>query len=291
MGGIERFAEMLRAKNQRFELVAGQLFVRKERRIAPLGPVQQPYALTPAQCRDLLQSLGGLWVQWTDGFGPHAETSQWFALTCRRFVPVEEMTSANARKNIRRGLRRCEVRQVDVREIARNGYETYCAAVSEYGLKEPLPTAQEFERRVMSDEPFSDIRHRWAAYHEGKLIGFNQNLVYDGIEVDYTMGKYHPDYLQFYPAYALFTVMNEYYLVQKGFQYINAGFRSILHDTEIQDFLVRLFNFEQTKTNLHVHFRPPLGGLLRAARPFRAVARALSAKSVAMFELDRLSVK
>lgn len=291
MAYVERFAEMLRAKNQRYELVNGQLFVRKGQWIMPLGPAQQSYALTPEQSRELLRSLGGLWVQWTDGFGPQAEASEWYALVCRRFVPVDEMASPNARKNIRRGLRRCEVRQVDVREIAENGYETYCAAVREYGLREPLPTAAEFARRVMSDEPFGDIRHRWAAYHEGRLIGFNQNLIYDDIEVDYTMGKFHPEHLHSYPAYALFAAMNEYYLVQKRFQYINAGSRSISHDTEIQEFLVRLFNFEQAKTNLHVHYRPPLGGLLRLARPFRAVVQAVYPKSAAVFKLDQFRVK
>lgn len=288
MGYVDRFAEMLRAKDQRFEIVAGQLFVRKAHWISPLGPVGQTFALDRAQCRGLLRKLGGGWVQWTDGFGGPAEANDWYAMVCRKFVPVEEVVSANARKNIRRGLRRCEVRQVEAREIAQNGYETYCAAVRAYGGRAPVPTAEEFARRVMSDEPFGDIRHRWAAYHEGKLIGFNQNLVYDDVEVDYTMGKYHPDYLEFYPAYALFQTMNEYYLVQRKMQYVNAGFRSISHDTEIQDFLVRLFHFEKIRVGLHVHFRPPFGGLLRATRRFRGAIQFLCPQTKPLFELDRL---
>ena len=291
MSYVDRFAEMLRSKKQRFEVIDGQLFVRKERWVCPLGPAAQAFSLTAEQRRGLLRSLGGLWVQWTDGFGGPAEAADWYALICRKFVPVEEVASANARKNIRRGLKRCEVRQVDAREIARNGYETHCAAVREYGDRAPLPTAEEFARRVMSDEPFSDIRHRWAAYRDGKLIGFNQNLVYDDVEVDYTMGKYHPDYLEFYPAYALFQTMNEFYLVQRRIQYVNAGFRSISHDTEIQDFLVRLFHFEKIRIGLHVRYRVPFGTLLKLARRFRVPIQAAFPKAKALLELDRLRMK
>jgi hypothetical protein len=291
MAYLERYAEMLRSKNRRFELVDGQLFVRKQRWIVPMGPVARAYALDAEQCRVLLRKLGGLWVQWTDGLGPQTDGSEWYALVCRKHVSVEGVASANARKNIRRGIRRCEVRQVDVQEIARNGYETYCAALRGYGQRSALPTAAEFARRVMEDEPFSDIRHRWAAYHEGTLIGFNQNLVYDDIEVDYTLGKYHPEYLQYYPAYALFNAMNEYYLVQKKFQYINAGFRSISHDTEVQDFLVRLFNFHKEPTGLHVWYRPAVGRMVRMARPLQSALTPLYPPLSAVFEMDRLRIR
>lgn len=291
MSYLERFSEMLRQKKQRFEVVDGQLFIRQDRWVAPLGPVAHKYTLSERQCRDLLSKLGGFWVQWTDGFGPHASESEWYALVCRKYIPVEEMTSHSIRKQVRRGLNRCEVRQVDAREIAQHGYETYCAAIRGYGSRESLPTAEEFARRVMTDAPFSDVHHHWAVYHEGKLIAFNQNKTYDKIEVDYTLGKFHPDYLKQYPAYALFLTMNEYYLVQQQFQYVHAGARSISHETDIQEFLVRLFNFEKTPTRLHVHYRPPFGAVLRAARPFRVAAAALSPKASALFELDRLRVK
>ena len=76
MAYLERYAEMMRQKNHRFELVDGQLFVRRERWIAPVGPVGQAYGLNAAQRGELLRKLGGLWVQWTDGFGPHANASE-----------------------------------------------------------------------------------------------------------------------------------------------------------------------------------------------------------------------
>ena len=292
MGYVDPHAEMMRAKNRRFARVDGQLFARKDRWILPVGPMSQPYRLAPAQCRELLRQLGGLWVMWTDGFGPHAQGSEWHAVICRRHVPVEEVASGNTRSKLRRGLKQCEVRPVEVREIARNGYETYCAAVSGYGQPgEALPTAEEFARRVMTDEPFGDIRHQWAAYHGGKMVAFAQNLIYDKTEVDYTLIKLHPEYLNRYSSYALIYRMNEHYLAQEGFGYVSDGSRSISHKTGVQDFLMKEFGFEKARTGLHVHYRWPVGPLLRAARPFRGVLAKAYPKADALFELDRLRMR
>jgi hypothetical protein len=284
----DRYIESLRAKGRRYSLVDGQLFVRRERWIAPLGPAAQAYHLDRSQCRELLRKLGGLWVMWTDGFDSPDSGSDWHAVICRRHVPVEAVASGNTRSKLRRGLKNCEVRQVAVREIAQNGYETYCAALGDYGQRlETLPTADEFARRVMTDEPFGDIRHQWAVYHEGQMVGFAQNLLYGQTEVDYTLIKLHPEYLNRYSSYALFYRMNEHYLAQAGFQYVNDGFRSIAHETGIQDFLIKEFGFEKARTGLHVHFRPPVGQVLRMVRPFRGVATRLCSQTEALFEMDR----
>lgn len=292
MSWMERYADMLRQKNTPFVLLDSGLFVRRAGWIAPAGPAAQAYRLEAAECRDLLRRLGGWWVMWTDGFGPHAADSAWHAVICRRHVPVEEVASGNARSKLRRGLKNCEVRQVTVREIAENGHETYCAAFGGYGRrKNEMPTPREFARRVMTDEPFADIRQQWAVYHEGKMVGFSQILLYDKTEADYTLIKLHPDFLNRYSSYALFYRMNEFYLAQAGFQYVTDGFRSISHETGIQDFLVKEFGFEREPTGLHVHYRPPLGAALGLSRPLGALARRACPPLAPLFELERLRRK
>ncbi len=290
MSYIEGFTEILQKKGRRFELVDGKLFVRKEQWIVPFGPAVQSYNLSQTQCKKLLKDLGGIWVQWTDGFGPHADNSEWYAVICRRHTPINDIESGNTRSKLRRGLKHCEVRKVEAEEIALHGYETYCAAINSYqGHDAQLPTETDFQRRVRSDAPFADIRHQWAVYQYDKLIAFAQNFVYDKIEVDYTLLKFHPDYLKFYPAYALIYRMNEYYLAEQDFEYVNDGFRSILHQTGIQEFLIKKFGFEKAPTGLHLYFRPPFGQLLHLARLFRRPLARFYSKADALFELDRLS--
>lgn len=286
MNFVDRYVEMMRRKGRPFELVDGQLFVRRAHWVSPLGPVAQAYRLAPAQCRGLLRNLGGGWIMWTDGFAAPAVGSEWYAVVCRRYTPVEAVASENLRKHIRRGQKRCEVRRVDAQEIARNGHAAYCAALAAYGRSAARPlSAAEFARQVLTDEPFGDIRHHWAAYHEGELVGFIQALAFGKTEINYTHGKWHPEHLRNYPAHALFQAMNEYYLAQQGFQYVNAGFRSIHHPTDIQDFLIHKFGFEQAPTGLHVYFRRPIGTALRALRPFRGAVGRIFPRAKPLFEL------
>lgn len=289
---LDRYTEMLRAKKKDFAVVNGVLFVRKERWIMPLGPVVNPCKLDHAECRKLLHQLGGLWIMWNDGFGASVSGTDWYAVICRQHKPVEEVSSVNTRSKIRRGLKNCTVRMVSVQEIANNGYDTYCAALVGYGNgSTKLLTPGEFYSRVMTDEQFDDILQQWAVYIEGKMVGFAQNLVYDKVEVDYTLIKMHPEYLNRYSSYALFYQMNEYYLCQASFQYVNDGFRSISHETGIQEFLIKEFGFEKAYTDLHVHYSFPFGQLLKITRPFQALATYYFPKVDALFAMDRLRLK
>jgi len=292
MDYVKRYTEMLTAKSNQFELVNGVLFIRRDRWITPIGPAAQAFHVDKVQCRELLHKLGGLWVMWTDGFQLSDYDSDWYSVICRKHNALEDITDGKRRSELRRALRECEVCLVDAEEIALKGYETYCAALQSYHNNySVIPEEQEFRRRVMTDAPFGDVRHQWGVYCDGKMVGFGQNLLYDKIEVDYTQIKLHPQYMNRYSAYALIYKMNEYYLMQHGFQYVNDGFRSIAHETGIQDFLIKKFGFEKAYTGLNVYYRPPIGQLLQMAHPFRAIATSLYPKADAIFELDRLRIR
>jgi len=289
MNTVERYAEMLAAKRKPFALVDGQLFVRQEQWITPFGPAAQQFTVTPSQTRDLLKKLGGWWVSWTEGFGPEAAASEWYAVICRHFTPLDKLP-AKRRYEVNRGLKNCEVRQVDAAEIAQNGHAVHVAALIGYsvGNAGSVPTVKEFSERVLTDAPFADVKHHWAVYHEGRMIAFAQCYLYGRTEVDYTLIKLHPQHLGLYPAYALIHRMNEFYLGAQGFGYVNDGWRSIFHETGVQDFLIQKFNFEKAPANLRVQFRPPLGALLHISTPLHAMLSRREKRFKAVLELRRL---
>jgi hypothetical protein len=292
MSYVDAYAEMMRAKGRPFALVDGQLFTLKDHWIAPAGPAAQAYRLDSTRCREVFRKLGGLWIMWTDGFGPHAADSEWYAVICRKHRPIEDIPDPKRRSELRRALRECDVRKVDVTEIAEHGFPVYAAAHRHYrNATVRISSEQEYRRRIMTDSPFGNCRHQWGVYCDNKLVAFAQNLIYDKTEVNYTQIKLHPLYLDRYPAYALLYTMNEYYLAQQQFDYVSDGFRTISHETGIQEFLIKKFGFEKAKTGLHIHFRPPFGQLLRMAQPFRPLAESLCPKMKALFELNRLRLR
>lgn len=135
---------------------------------------------------------------------------------------------------------------------------------------------------------FGDIIHYWGAFHGDTLIGFSINNIYDRIEAAYTAIKLHPDYLKLYPMYALIYCMNEFYLGQHGFEYVNDGWRSLLHETNVQDFLVSKFRFERAHTDLFVHYWPALAVGVRLGWPLRQVLKSANQKLGAIYALEEV---
>jgi hypothetical protein len=80
--------------------------------------------------------------------------------------------------------------------------------------------------------------------------------------------------------------MNEYYLVEKGFEYVNDGWRALLHETHFQDFLIEKFGFRKAWTRLGVRYRWPYGPVVRATFPFRKALGRLKPQLNALYKLE-----
>ena len=141
---------------------------------------------------------------------------------------------------------------------------------------------------MMASEGFEDIVHHWGVLCDGRLAGFSTNYVFGTTEVAYSTLKFHPDHLRKYGSYALFHKMNEYYLGERRVAYVNDGFRSILHGSELQQFLEHNFSFEKAYTGIDAFYRQPYRMLLGATFPFRNLIGKLDDRVRAVYELERV---
>jgi hypothetical protein len=278
--------EYLEGRRRRAVVLNGTVFVSYKRMIEPFAPVKDSVELTDQEAKQLLVELGGVLVRWSSEFDQAGQASGWYAVLCDQLAPVDQMRSANTRSKLRRGLKRCSVRQLDADYLIKRGYETYRSAFDRYGdrpVEEPR-----YREDVLQTVPYPDLVHYWGVFYDNEIVGYSRNIVYAPVEVNYSEFKFNPAFFGQYSSYALMFRMTEHYL-QAGFEYVNAGWRSIYHDTEIQDFLVQRFQFRRAQVNLSVRFRRPLGLLLRAGRPVRAAATRLDARLGALYELDAIA--
>jgi hypothetical protein len=97
------------------------------------------------------------------------------------------------------------------------------------------------------------VREFWGVYLKGtdELIGYSQNKISHNC-CEYDEIRFHPSFLKLYSSYVLFYQMNQYYLNEKNFKYVNDGARSISHNTNIQQFLIDKFKFRKAYCRLHV---------------------------------------
>lgn len=285
--GIQRRVQKLEARGVKYVLHEGNVFTQSNGVIGALAPASQEVQLGPENCNMLLGVLGGNLVRWTGGFRTDNQPGEWYSVICRRALALDEFPKKK-RYTLRKSLEQCSVRRMSAEELADAGYDVYVRTLKSHGVPASSILPQPgFHQSIAREKDFPDLVHNWGVFHEGKLIAYAQNQVYGTDEVNYSAMKLAPDFLKFSPGYALIHTMNHFYLGECGFAYVNDGFRSVSHDTNIQSFLMDTFGFEKAYTTLHLHYRAPLRALVTAAYPFRGIVGKLSHRFGAMLEYER----
>lgn len=256
---VNRFAELYNLLGVKFIIFKGNIWREYQKMVTPLGPVKFDYSITEDEAKYLLAQFSkALLVRWTDGFNNQIQSKEWYAVVLEKFIDLNEIPSKN-RSEIKRGLKNCTVEKVDAKFIAEKGYDVFISAFQRYkGTKLPNIARDDFKKRLLILNNFEDIVHYWGVFYKKELIAYSENYIFDNIEASYSTIKFHPDHLKLYPSYALIYTMNKYYLKDNKFEYVNDGFRNILHQTNIQEYLIDKFKFEKRNTNLYVYYKPYL---------------------------------
>lgn len=192
---------------------------------------------------------------------PCNEETEWWYIICDSYSP--DKLSSNARNQIKRANRKCFVQMIDAEWLAQNGYECYSTAYARYNNAKSVE-ADAFSngiRRTVGG-PFE----YWGVFVDDSLAGYCQCIV-ENNDISTNVMKYHPSYLKYYTSYALITSMINYYVTEKG-KIINNGSRSIAHDTNIQDLLLKL-GFRRQFCRLNVEYQPWLKVAIQTFFPLR----------------------
>jgi hypothetical protein len=288
-GYPDRFMELFEKRGEPATVIDGTIFKLYEGMVIPFGPADADYSLPRAEASRVLRSLGGKVLRTTTGFHTDRPVSDWYAVICRAFTPIESVSSSKTRYELRRALRNCEVGRMSCEELARSGYEVYRRAFDRYSGSEAPVASSAFEAHVMAGDGFDDVIHHWAVRCDGELAGYATNYSFGEAEVAHSAVKLHPDYLKRNTSYALFHRMNEFYLGEGRVASVNDGFRAIRHPTGLERFLERNFAFEKIYTGVDVVYRQPYATFVRATYPFRNLIGKLDERARAIYELERVA--
>jgi len=287
---LKRYSDFLSVKGERFSIVDNHIYKRYNSMIVPFGPITDDYSISHHKAKELLNRLGGILVRYTKGNISTDQIQEWYAIVCREFVSVETLKSKlKIKGEIKRGITNCEVKRIDPQYLSKMGYDIYYNSLLSYrSLDISVSSKEQFIHNISSTTDFDDIIHHWGAFNKNELIAYCSNYIFDDIEASYTTMKLDPKHLHLYPSYALFYEMNKYYLSETKTKYVNAGFRSILHDTNIQNFLIRKFNFKKVYLDLDLYYRPLLGSAVKLAYPFRSLFSRFDGRVNAIMQLERI---
>lgn len=150
---------------------------------------------------------------------------------------VESIKSSNARKNLRRGLTRNDVRYIDVYCLLENGFNVYKSAVTRFKDYTPM-NEDEFRNKILSDSQRDGFR----AY--GSFVGENLVAFMTVIDVDEIVfgdvAYFNPEYSNRYPMWGLYFTVARDCVVKRGFLEFDRGAKPLVHETNIDEFLLNI---------------------------------------------------
>ncbi len=212
---------------------------RMENRV--LWPMAMPHKAAPvdrAKVRQVLRETSALMARWHDAWDTEP-CDYWFLCCDDPEYGIDKMSSKNARRDVRTGLRRCEVRRVEPVWIAEHGYQVYAAAYERGGQQETVPVSE--QEYVSGTKTMAELDgfEVWAAFVGGRLVSHAQCIVMDDA-VNVWSVKTDPVYLKCCPNNALFYELTHNYLRSQGLLYVMAGGRAIHHPGKIERFRERM---------------------------------------------------
>ncbi|UFS62402.1 GNAT family N-acetyltransferase [Sulfurimonas sp. HSL-3221] len=222
--------------------------------------------LSDTEARDLLRRTGAYFIRWVSDFDCAHETAFWHVI--KDGESRLEALSGNTRHNVRRGLKRCTIRQTDAETVASQGYAAYSKAFAKY------ETFIEPQSEVLFAQSILGLKvdpqwEFWGVWNdEGRMIAYSMNKIQEGACL-YKTTKFDPEYLRLYPSDALFFTMNSHYLNERGLRYIDDGARSISHETNIQEYFIQKFHFRRAYCRLNIIYSPKVHLAVTLLYPFR----------------------
>lgn len=236
---------------------AGYLFREYGSIIIPFGPVANINNKQIVNKKSVYKHLRGklLWWSYIDNNNTIGENT-WYGVVKSGYTKVDEYNNAKTRNQIRKGLKNCIVNKISATNLLdNNGYKLYKNVISSYNLQPMCET--DFINFINAGNEYCNIVDYWGVFIDNELIGYSIVYKYGNYEANISEVRLLPSKKQFYPSYALFHELNKYYLNHSGFKYLSDGYRSVMHKTNIQHFLISKFGFYKIPLRLNLEVKWP----------------------------------
>ena len=199
---------------------------------------------------------------WTYDFD--ADESDWWWIVAEAPYTLESL-GKKIRYDVRQGLKNCEVRVISAEFLGREGYDCYRAAMTRRPQSVAL-AEKSFRERVPAYDR-NQAYEIWGVFFEKKIVGYSVCRVIDNV-VHQGEAVFDPSYFKYRTSYALIHVITDYYLNRQRAAYLTTGMRSISHETDYQNYLIKKFGYRKAYCKLGLCYSPSFYMLTQVVRYF-----------------------
>lgn len=190
----------------------------------------------------------------------------WYSIVCD--IPnydLDRIPSRSVRYKVRRCLKACTVRRIEISWLAEMGYKTYLAATTRYrNYRRQSPRAFKRDWDLRGRDPGADA---YGVFLDERLIAYG--IAHRrGRSIRLGPMKFDPEYSKASPMFGLYYTMACEYLRHGAYDYVDNGSRPLMHQTHIVEFLEHM-GWRRAYCRLGLYLRRPLRWGLAVARGVR----------------------
>ncbi len=221
--------------------------------------------LPPAVAADFVRRHRAWGALWNYGWDK-PDGAPWYGYVCNTVnYEVDTLESKNSRKTVRRSLERCQVRRIEPEWLAEHGYKTYINGTERY-RNYRVQTRDEFAREMLALKRMPGLM-LYGVFVDEVLAAYGVAFDLGDQTARFRIAVFDPQFSHEKPMYALYyTLAND--CSKMGLREIDAGWRPLLHETNIEEFFRRM-GWRNAPCRLDIHLRWPLRLILGGARLFR----------------------
>lgn len=208
--------------------------------------------LPKSKLKEITKNMSALFAKNVYDFDTETPTQNWYIIR-DQYYEIDEYPSKNTRKHIRKALSVYEYKKIDKEEMLQNGYQVYneCSDRFDKMLGEDLSFNEYKERLEISIQNGYEF---WAGYYrETGEMAMWEALYIKGDMVVESMERLSSRFTKHNPTYGLNHELTRYYLQERGYRYINAGFRSLDGHSNVQSFLIDKFQFRKAYCRIQMY--------------------------------------
>ena len=227
-----------------------------------LRPLGGPHRVKPVcleEIRRAMKATGAVVSLWNEQWD--TQPCDWWWVCCDDPAYDVETLPKNARRDIRAGLRRCEIRRLELEWYSRNRYAIDAAAVGRYRDYQANLDPTETRQRTLVEGAYPG-RETWGAFVDGAFAAYMDCLVIDDAAF-LASTKAAPAFFKALVNNALAYHVTKHYLQERKVKYVCDGQRSLVHQTQYQDFLEKM-GYRRIYCPLRAEFAMPARLLVRS---------------------------
>lgn len=226
-------------------------------------------------------------ARWTSDHNLSTPTEWWY---CLRDKPIDlSEFDTKQRYRIRQGLKNADYVRImpSDQSLIEQTWDVAVAAFAKYPAKyrprlERTSFLATIAEQVQAMECWGCIDH-----DTQRLVGYAFCLVVGDI-ISLQVVKVDPAYLKREINAGLAYSICEEYLNRRGMCCVSDGERNIRHETQYQQFLVRVLGFHYAYCHLNVVYNPLVGFAVKILYPFRKIIQSLGNHSKLIYNLYSL---